>query len=169
MFYDSSLEYDGVDAEAGVLMNPVRAHREATANLVGLEAEHCDDRVTSMPGNRQRKGRIYGRDRADDGDSRGENLSAARAFRQDRCFRAEMWRPSVIKGRAVVVREYHVPVGAIRLMDCPVLGGRMAGATRCARGQVAQLVEQRTENPRVGGSIPPLATEGKYRAGQYDT
>ena len=24
--------------------------------------------------------------------------------------------------------------------------------------QVAQLVEQRTENPRVGGSIPPLAT-----------
>ena len=26
------------------------------------------------------------------------------------------------------------------------------------RGQVAQLVEQRIENPRVGGSIPPLAT-----------
>jgi hypothetical protein len=26
-----------------------------------------------------------------------------------------------------------------------------------ARGQVAQLVEQRTENPRVGGSIPSLA------------
>jgi hypothetical protein len=26
------------------------------------------------------------------------------------------------------------------------------------RGQVAQLVEQRTENPRVGGSIPSLAT-----------
>jgi hypothetical protein len=25
------------------------------------------------------------------------------------------------------------------------------------RGQVAQLVEQRTENPRVGGSIPSLA------------
>ena len=25
-------------------------------------------------------------------------------------------------------------------------------------GQVAQLVEQRTENPRVGGSIPPLGT-----------
>ena len=25
-------------------------------------------------------------------------------------------------------------------------------------GQVAQSVEQRTENPRVGGSIPPLAT-----------
>ena len=27
-----------------------------------------------------------------------------------------------------------------------------------ARAQVAQLVEQRTENPRVGGSIPPLGT-----------
>ncbi len=26
------------------------------------------------------------------------------------------------------------------------------------KGQVAQLVEQRTENPRVGGSIPSLAT-----------
>ena len=26
------------------------------------------------------------------------------------------------------------------------------------QGQVAQLVEQRTENPCVGGSIPPLAT-----------
>ena len=25
-------------------------------------------------------------------------------------------------------------------------------------GQIAQLVEQRTENPCVGGSIPPLAT-----------
>ena len=29
---------------------------------------------------------------------------------------------------------------------------------RASHGQVAQLVEQRTENPRVGGSIPPLAT-----------
>ena len=26
------------------------------------------------------------------------------------------------------------------------------------RAQVAQLVEQWTENPRVGGSIPPLGT-----------
>ena len=33
--------------------------------------------------------------------------------------------------------------------------------------QVAQLVEQRTENPRVGGSIPPLGTtffEGNFFA-----
>ena len=27
-----------------------------------------------------------------------------------------------------------------------------------SKGQIAQLVEQRTENPCVGGSIPPLAT-----------
>ncbi len=33
-------------------------------------------------------------------------------------------------------------------------------------GQVAQLVEQRTENPRVDGSIPSLATKMKaYRTG----
>ncbi len=31
--------------------------------------------------------------------------------------------------------------------------------TPLAHGQVAQLVEQRTENPRVGGSIPSLATK----------
>ena len=28
-------------------------------------------------------------------------------------------------------------------------------------GQIAQSVEQRTENPRVGGSIPSLATTSK--------
>ena len=37
---------------------------------------------------------------------------------------------------------------------------RYAGDAPSAPGdaQVAQLVEQRTENPRVGGSIPPLGT-----------
>src|SRR2546427_2279756 len=41
-----------------------------------------------------------------------------------------------------------------------LLDGSPAGRsnTRPLGGQVAQLVEQRTENPRVGGSIPPLAT-----------
>jgi hypothetical protein len=29
------------------------------------------------------------------------------------------------------------------------------------QGAVAQLVEQRTENPCVGGSIPPHTTKGK--------
>ena len=33
------------------------------------------------------------------------------------------------------------------------------------RGQVAQLVEQRTENPCVGGSIPSLATIIRTTAG----
>ena len=33
-------------------------------------------------------------------------------------------------------------------------------------GQVAQLVEQRTENPCVGGSIPPLATISRRRSGR---
>ncbi len=32
-----------------------------------------------------------------------------------------------------------------------------------ASGEVAQLVEQRTENPCVGGSIPPLTTLEKAR------
>jgi hypothetical protein len=31
--------------------------------------------------------------------------------------------------------------------------------TPLADGQVAQLVEQRTENPRVGGSIPSLPSQ----------
>ena len=34
----------------------------------------------------------------------------------------------------------------------------MAGRDAPAPAQVAQLVEQRTENPRVGGSNPPLGT-----------
>ena len=37
------------------------------------------------------------------------------------------------------------------------LARRMFGA-RPLWAQVAQLVEQRTENPRVGGSNPPLGT-----------
>ena len=32
------------------------------------------------------------------------------------------------------------------------------GQKTCSLAQVAQLVEQRTENPRVGGSNPPLGT-----------
>ena len=33
-----------------------------------------------------------------------------------------------------------------------------SGVLKTPLAQVAQLVEQRTENPRVGGSIPPLGT-----------
>ena len=40
-------------------------------------------------------------------------------------------------------------------------GGFFSGqAAGQAAGQVAQLVEHATENRGVGGSIPPLATEG---------
>ena len=44
-----------------------------------------------------------------------------------------------------------------RLLDGPG-AGRSNTRPSVPGGQVAQLVEQRTENPRVGGSIPPLAT-----------
>ena len=37
-------------------------------------------------------------------------------------------------------------------------GYKPVPAVFVAIAQVAQLVEQRTENPRVGGSIPPLGT-----------
>jgi hypothetical protein len=40
----------------------------------------------------------------------------------------------------------------LRESQALVHAGNIIGA------QVAQLVEQRTENPRVGGSIPPLGT-----------
>ena len=45
----------------------------------------------------------------------------------------------------------------------PALTGlaRTGLIARPSNGQVAQLVEQRIENPRVGGSIPPLATRFK--------
>jgi hypothetical protein len=35
---------------------------------------------------------------------------------------------------------------------------QLSDARRSDYAQVAQLVEQRTENPRVGGSNPPLGT-----------
>jgi hypothetical protein len=38
------------------------------------------------------------------------------------------------------------------------IANRGTGAVK-TEGQVAQLVEQRTENPRVGGSIPSLAID----------
>jgi hypothetical protein len=37
------------------------------------------------------------------------------------------------------------------------------------KAQVAQLVEQRTENPRVGGSNPPLGTKIRHFSGSLDT
>jgi hypothetical protein len=55
-----------------------------------------------------------------------------------------------------VVREAAQIKGLAPWLLDGVVGSR--SNTRPSGGQVAQLVEQRTENPRVGGSIPPLAT-----------
>ena len=44
------------------------------------------------------------------------------------------------------------------------LTGRLTKFLSCFVGQVAQLVEQRTENPRVGGSIPSLATKNSQKS-----
>ena len=44
------------------------------------------------------------------------------------------------------------------LVGAPANNGWSPKSRATRYGQVAQLVEQRTENPRVGGSIPPLAT-----------
>src|SRR5579863_9162131 len=49
----------------------------------------------------------------------------------------------------------------IKGLPCYVLDAFPAGRSNprpSPGGHVAQLVEQRIENPRVGGSIPPLAT-----------
>ena len=47
-----------------------------------------------------------------------------------------------------------------RILDSPALLRNISAFTYI--GQVAQSVEQRTENPRVGGSIPSLATISPY-------
>jgi hypothetical protein len=45
-----------------------------------------------------------------------------------------------------------------KLQYAAFTGSIISFLTLVKNGQVAQLVEQRTENPCVGGSIPPLAT-----------
>jgi hypothetical protein len=44
------------------------------------------------------------------------------------------------------------------MADCLTLFGLHASMNDSTAGLVAQLVEQRTENPRVGGSTPSQAT-----------
>ena len=41
---------------------------------------------------------------------------------------------------------------------CPSITPALLAVFTDGKAQVAQSVEQRTENPRVGGSIPPLGT-----------
>ena len=47
--------------------------------------------------------------------------------------------------------DFFINFGSGLLLGCYLIWER-------SRAQVAQLVEQWTENPRVGGSIPPLGT-----------
>jgi hypothetical protein len=37
------------------------------------------------------------------------------------------------------------------------------GITKKVNGEIAQLVEHRTENPCVGGSSPPFTTTTRYK------
>ena len=78
--------------------------------------------------NRAKRGTLSG--------ASGQNISASRWLRQE--HRA---------GAGLVILEF--PVDA---PDEPPF------VRHSALGQIAQLVEQRTENPRVLGSIPSLAT-----------
>ena len=61
----------------------------------------------------------------------------------------------ICETRAGLSRPWRKPRFA-RIIRAPCY--RCLGMRDAADGQVAQLVEQRTENPCVGGSIPPLAT-----------
>jgi hypothetical protein len=72
------------------------------------------------------------------------------------------WRHGVT-GQYTGNRNFHLDYGRQRRSNTPLVCPRQttvgaAPRPRPRKGQVAQLVEQRTENPRVGGSIPPLAT-----------
>ena len=81
------------------------------------------------------------------------------------CFAATKQAKVIVRGRALPV--FHLPVGFCdscrnQYNRASFAGGRSQNprpVTAKVLGQVAQLVEQRTENPRVGGSIPPLATK----------
>ena len=50
---------------------------------------------------------------------------------------------------------YVLPTKSTKKLDALLVSSIM----NLLDGQIAQLVEQRIENPRVGGSIPPLATK----------
>ena len=58
----------------------------------------------------------------------------------------------------MAVKDWERGVGEVRNRVLGLAQARVTATFR-ALGQVAQLVEQRTENPRVGGSIPSLATQ----------
>ena len=60
---------------------------------------------------------------------------------------------------AIIRAPFDIATRLVRGFAIPILGvQRGALSAVWFEGQVAQLVEQRIENPCVGGSIPPLAT-----------
>ena len=83
--------------------------------------------------------------------------------------RCRTLRPSGTRNRVgPAQRRNRTKTGLDRARPIAYKPGPCAGHTRASRpasgpyaarhAQVAQLVEQRTENPRVGGSNPPLGT-----------
>ena len=81
----------------------------------------------------------------------GEVARGVIVFERQRPWREAMWRYRA-QSRADLAR------GA-RALTVDWTGARYFFYKRRSQGaQVAQLVEQRTENPCVGGSIPPLGT-----------
>ena len=55
------------------------------------------------------------------------------------------------------------------LSESPIFAARFEidSAAGGIKGAVAQLVEQRTENPCVGGSIPPHTTDNVFKATEH--
>ena len=74
--------------------------------------------------------------------------------KQIRIHRSAKVRPAASTTLERFIQNRYFPV------DSPGPGRYNRRRSGCCqfRAQVAQLVEQRTENPRVGGSNPPLGT-----------
>ena len=86
------------------------------------------------------------------------------AQRCPRCSRQSACRPDIFSPKRRPDETLAELLGFLqRSVNAPSCSGARHIGQRlicynCRLGQVAQLVEQRTENPCVGGSIPPLAT-----------
>ena len=65
-------------------------------------------------------------------------------------------RPSVRRGRKFLIFHNRIALKCCQQLDS--LWGNRFNTPLASNGQVAQLVEQGTENPRVGSSILSLAT-----------
>jgi hypothetical protein len=86
---------------------------------------------------------------------RGERIAGTRTLALWRNLRQGRASAQERDSRSATSRDWGDP-GAGRPAGQARARSSISAARRCA--QVAQLVEQRTENPCVGGSIPPLGT-----------